>query len=115
MSMNKFYKLGFSKFSDTSSYRTGRMGEVHLDLYSNDKYMLFSRLIESDIRYLKEDGRFILFNNDGDTIMNILIAHVQDSMMKIYDELCKEIVFFVDNIQYRMVIYDNRTDEIMCA
>lgn len=113
--MEKLSRHGFSKYSDTSLYRMGNIGKVHIDLYSNGVYNLYSRIVERDIKYLKEEGRLILFNENDEIIMDILVNNITNPMKKSYGDTCSEIIFSINYMKYRMFLYQHQTKEIMFA
>lgn len=113
--MEKLSRYGFSKYSDTSLYRTGNIAKVHIDLYSNGVYNLYSRIVGQDIKYLKEEGRLILFNKNDEIIMDIIVNNITNPMMKSYGDTCSEIVFSINYMKYRMFLCQHQTKEIMFA
>lgn len=113
--MRKFKQLGFSEYSDVSLYRAGSMERIHVDLYSNGKYNLFARIIEENARYVKQDGRFMILNKDDDIIMDISVDNIVDAMAKSYDNMCQEILFSIDNVRYRLLIYGGKELDVICA
>lgn len=113
--MKKFKKLGFSEYHDPSSYRTGVFYEMHIDVYSDGKYNLYSRIIEKNVRYIKDNNRFTLFNSDGDVIVDIDLESIKDIMNKEYYDGCTDIVFTINGIRYKIFINGAQTEEYMCA
>lgn len=113
--MKKFKRFGFSDHSDVSLYRTGTMEEVHVDIYSNGKYNLFARIIEKNARFLKSNGRWIVFDKDDNVIIDIVVDDIKNCMSKGQKGICYEVIFSINNINYRIVIYGSKTNKIMCA
>lgn len=111
--MEKLLRYGFSEYSDTSLYRIGSIDKVHIDLSSSNEYNLFSRIIDKDVKFLKDNGRFILFNDNDDIIMDVLVNNITNTMMKSYGDVCREIAFTLNSIQYRMFLYKTKTNEVV--
>lgn len=113
--MGKLLQFGFSKYSDMSLYRTGSIDKIHIDLYSNNTYNLYARITESNVTFLRDDGRFILFNDDDEVLIDIVIDKIEDSMCKIYGDSCREITFSINGVKYRLLIYGSKTSKMICA
>lgn len=109
--MHKFKQLSSSEYHDPSSYRTGVFYEVHIDVYSDGKYNLYSRIIEKNVRYIKDNNRFTLFNSDGDVIVDIDLSNIKDIMNKEYYDGCTDIVFTINDVRYKIFINGGQTQE----
>lgn len=83
--------------------------------YSDSKYNLHSRIIEKNVRYVKANNRFTLFNSYGDVSIDIYLANIKDIMNKEYYEGCIDIVFTINGIRYKIFINGARIEEYMCA
>lgn len=113
--MKKLKKLGFSEHSDMSLYRTGVFYEVHVDVYSDSKYNLFSRIIEKNVKYIKQDNRLTILNQNNDIIIDISVDSITNVVAKSYSETFHEIVFSMNDIRYRMLICGGEDFEVICA
>lgn len=113
--MEKFKKLGFSEHCELSLYRTGVLYEVHIDAYSDSEYNLYSRIIENDVVYVKSDNRFVLFNKNNETLLDIDWTAMKDIMAKTYSDKCIDIIFSINGIRYKMFICGAETKERICA
>lgn len=113
--MERLKRFGFSEFCDRSLYRTGVIDELHIDLYPSDKYGLFARVIERNAEFRKENGRFIIINEDNDTVLHIDVNDVSSPMIKRYGDNSAEIAFSLDGIRYRMFISGTKNHDIICA
>lgn len=113
--MKKFKELGFSEYHDVSSYRTGIFYEMHIDVYSDNKYNLYRRIIERNVKYIKDNNRFTLFNSNGDVIVDIDLTNIKDIMNKEYHKGCTDIVFTINGVRYKIFISGAHTEEYVCA
>lgn len=106
----KFSKLGFSQDNHTVSYCNGVIAKMHLDLYADNEYTLFGRVIADNVKYVKKDGRIILYNRYGDVILDAALQNISNGMMKSYSDTCREYIFTIKGIKYRMVISQNNNN-----
>lgn len=102
--INKLRQLGYCEYSEESSYRTGTIDELHVDIYSNGIYNLFGRIIEKNAKYLKKDGRFTIFSKNNDVLLDIDVDRIEDSMGKTYSDSCKEVLFSIGDVRYKMIM-----------
>lgn len=105
-------RLGYSTYIDSSIYRSGIIDELHIDIYSNGKYNLFGRIIETDVEFVKEKNRFTIFNKNKDVLMDIDIDDIGTVMKKTYGESCREILFAVGNMRHRMILCGSKSKNI---
>ena len=96
-------------------YRTGIIDELHIDLCPNEKHGLFARMIERNAEFHKENNRFIVINEDNETILNIGVNDISSSMIKRYGDKCTEVAFILDGIRYRMFISGSKNYDFVCA
>ena len=110
--MDRFKRLGFSEYSDDSSYRTGLLRELHIDIYFDKRYNLLGRIIDRNIRYIKKSGRLTMLNDCNDVIVDIDTGIVENAIRKDYDDSCKEILFSTCNgLKYKMLIRGSENHE----
>lgn len=98
-------RYGFANYQDNSEYKTGIIGKMHVDIYSNDDYMLLGRIVANNVKFVRRNGRIVFTDESGITIMNLLLDKIREGKMKLHDNKCEEHVFVVDGICYKMVAH----------
>ena len=83
-----------------------KLKEVHIDIYSNEPYMLLLRAAEKNIIPTKDNERIILSRKDKKhtVVLNILADKVEDILVKRYSDIMYEFVFTVHDFRYKLLV-----------
>lgn len=97
--MNKHEAAYFDIFCNN------KLKAIHIDTYSINPYMLFSRAVEKDVRVILESGRFIVRRNDdhGTTVMNVVLSSMDNFVMRKCGEHNRELLFNIHNICFKIL------------
>lgn len=105
--MDKLRKYGFEISTDKSTFDEVFAGkqfnEIHIDTYSNKPYMLYSRMIQSNIRIALEDGRIKLKGKDGTVFVDVLFDNIYEYAVKKCSD-AYQYVLSVCGIWYKILI-----------
>ena len=79
---------------------------LHVDLYSDSPYMLFSRILEKNVLVDLEDGRIIIKKKDkhNTSIIDILFNNIEHCVVKQYNDSQYEVIFAIHNLCYKLLI-----------
>ena len=83
-----------------------KIKEIHIDIYIENPYMLFSRISGKNVFTLKNSNRFIVCKSDRHktVVVNILLDEISNCMVKQYVDNQYEILFNIQNICYKIFI-----------
>lgn len=105
--MNELEKYGFEIKTDKSTFNNTFSGkkfnEIHIDTYLNKPYMLFSRIIENNVRISLEDNRIILRDNNNTILVNVPIGEIYEYAVKKCSDVYQYVVH-VCGICYKILI-----------
>lgn len=105
--MDKLRKYGFEVSTDKSTFDdvfTGKQfNEIHIDTYNDKPYMLYSRIIQNNIRIALEDGRIKLRNKDGTVLVDVLFDNIREYAFKKCSNV-HQYVLSVCGIWYKVLI-----------
>lgn len=95
------YLYGFNDIFNDSTIK-----EIHIDVYSNDPYILFSRSINRNVSSIIQDERLMLREKKGNgtVLANIPLDNVDNCMIKRYSDMHYQVVFVVHNVYYKMLV-----------
>ena len=94
---DRLFELG-SIFSNYS------INEMHIDIYSNDPYILFSRTIEKNVASTLQDDRLVVKQKNGTVIVDVPMCYIEQCMVKKYHSTCCQVIFSVLGICYKMLV-----------
>lgn len=80
--------------------------KLHVDLYSDSPYMLFSRIIEKNVLVSLEDGRIVIKKKDrhNTSIIDILLNSIKHCIIKQYNDTQYEVIFTIHNLWYKLLV-----------
>lgn len=95
------YLFGFSDIFNDKNIK-----EIHIDIYSNEPYILFARAIEKNVASGLQDDRFVLRKKDGNrtVLTDIPLDNIENCMIKRYSDLHYQVVFMVQGICYKVLV-----------
>lgn len=82
-----------------------KIKEIHIDVYMDKPYMIFSRVIEKDV-VLKNNNRIVVHKNDKykTVIVNVPFNEIINCVYKKYADNQYEIIFNIQNVCYKMLV-----------
>lgn len=80
--------------------------EVHIDISSDNPYMLLLRVKEKNVVAMRDNERVVFSKNDKHKtgIFNLLINKIENRMIKKYSDNMYELIFTIGNLQYQMTV-----------
>lgn len=105
--MDKLREYGFEISTDKSTFNDVFAGkqfnEIHIDTYNDKPYMLYSRIVQSNIRITLEDGRLVLRDKDGIVFVDVLFDNIYEYAVKKCSDVY-QYVLSVCGIWYKILI-----------
>ena len=94
-------KATFSRIFGDNKFKT-----FHIEAYSINPYILFSRIVEKNVNTVINDGRFTAQKNDkyNTNIVDIPLEYIDDCIIKQHNDLLYEIIFAIYNTYYKILI-----------
>lgn len=94
-------KVEFERIISNHNFKT-----LHIEIYSDNPYMLFLRSIEKNVMVTLEDNRVIVRKNDKHktTITDILFDSIDGCIVKQYSDSHYEIIFTIHNLCYKLLV-----------
>lgn len=92
-----------------------KLNEIHIDVYldnplisSTNPFMLLLRTIENNVIVDNDNERLILKRNDmyQTYLLNILFSTITECYYKKSSECCSEFILNVQNIYYRIIVFN---------
>lgn len=79
---------------------------LHVDLYSDNPYMLFSRIIEKNVFVSLKDGRIVIKKKDkhNTSLIDILLDNIEHCIIKQYNDSQYELIFTIHNLWYKLLV-----------
>jgi hypothetical protein len=112
--MNKFEtycdKYGFVTDKTIAIFKrifgNNKFKTFHIEAYSLNPYMLFSRIVEKNVVVVIKDGRFIVQKKDryNTNIVDIRLEYIDDCIVKQHNDLLYEIIFAIYNTYYKLLV-----------
>lgn len=106
--MNRFIEYGFdydeylTKIYDILNNKN--IKELHMDVYHEEPYMLFARVVDRNVSSVIEDGMMCMRKKDMCVFLNIVLNDIDMCMVKRYSDSHHQVIFSIYGVMYKMLI-----------
>lgn len=98
------FEMDYNMFEFRNAFSSYNINEMYMDVYSNEPYMLFSRVVCKNVSSTIENDRLVVKQNNGISILNIDLSYVHQCVFKKYSESNLQFIFNLQDIYYKILV-----------
>jgi hypothetical protein len=97
------FALDSNKIHIDRIFNNNNLKTLHVDMYTEEPYMLLLRVEKNNVKSVIENGRLV-FRDKRITVADILYDRIENCIMKQYNDSKYEFIFTVNNVCYKMFV-----------